>query len=135
MSESTEIGVRTFGCFTVVSPTGELGVLATESLQRAFEPLLKGNAPQIALDLDDVAHVGSLGLAALVTLNSKIKSRDGRFVIGNVPQDVQRVFEISNLYMVLQVVDDLNGFLAEAERLYADFNEQLSRALSSAQRT
>jgi anti-sigma B factor antagonist len=67
--------------------------------------------PKIAIDLREVPHMDSSGLATLVEALQRVKKYNGQLVLFGLQQRVQSVFEIAKLTEIFTIqVDESKAF-------------------------
>ena len=66
----------------------------------------------VVVDLSDAAFLDSSGLGALTNSKRRIERKGGRLVVVNTDDQMRRVFELTGLMRVLNVVPDRAHALA-----------------------
>jgi anti-anti-sigma factor len=61
---------------------------------------------KIALDLEEVMLVASVGLGALVTLNKSCKANNGKLVVFNMAEEILESLKLSRLDRIITIVGD-----------------------------
>ncbi|MCC6971044.1 MAG: STAS domain-containing protein [Phycisphaerales bacterium] len=61
---------------------------------------------KIALDLEEVMLVASVGLGALVTLNKNCKANSGKLVVFNMAEEILESLKLSRLDRIITIVSD-----------------------------
>lgn len=79
----------------------ESNVMNTEIAGHAQESSWK-----VALDLEEVMLVASVGLGALVTLNKNCKANNGKLVVFNMAEEILESLKLSRLDRIITIVAD-----------------------------
>jgi len=59
--------------------------------------------PKFLIDFSNVDHLSSAALGALITINNKIKAKDGQLRLSNINDQIIEVFEITRLDRLFQI--------------------------------
>ena len=94
----------TLGPWTVVRVSGELDLHTSPQLRDHALALLGEPPVRIALDMSDVSFMDSSSLGMLVTCLKRVRERDGRFVLAVVNCSPQKVFTLTGLDRVFDMV-------------------------------
>lgn len=93
-------------------------ILDEANIQRIGEELaeLVDNAPvpKIMIDFDNVDHLSSAALGALITVNNKVRQKDGQLRLAKIDAQIHEVFKITKLDKLFQICksseEALNSF-------------------------
>ena len=99
-----EIEVQRTEQRTLVTLSGELDAYTASSLYDQLSDLEVEDAHNVVLDLAQVTFMDSTGLAVIVTEHKRLKHSDGALTIFSPPSSVRRLFEITGLTAVLDIV-------------------------------
>ena len=80
-----------------------------------FVGLLEAGVTRFFVDLGQLDHIDSTGLAALLQLCREARSRGGIVWLFNPTPAVLNIFELTNLRKVLRIVPTREAAFAEAE--------------------
>jgi anti-sigma B factor antagonist len=69
----------------------------------ALQELIKRKVPLIHIDLREVPHMDSSGLATLIEARQRIKRYKGRLILYGLQSRVQSVFEIAKLTDIFEI--------------------------------
>ena len=61
------------------------------------------------VDLEEVTFIGSAGIGIVLSLVEELNSEGGGVVFLNVPEAIQRIFDVLNVLEFLQIRDDMNA--------------------------
>jgi anti-sigma B factor antagonist len=92
-----------------LSVGGEVDLSNAAQLTDAIGGASDDGTPKVVLDLADVTFMDSTGLGALVTSLRKIKEKQGTLVLAAIPQQVERLLDITGLseaFVTSETVDD-----------------------------
>jgi len=59
--------------------------------------------PKVLISFDNVDHLSSAALGTLITINNKIRSKDGQLRLANIDQQIYEVFVITKLNKLFQI--------------------------------
>lgn len=99
--------VRDFGKATVVWLTGDVDLYRSPEVRAALMEVTGRRAPVLIVDLTDVPHMDSSGVATLVEALQRIKRYAGRLVLVGLQERVQSVFEIAKLTELFEIKSQL----------------------------
>jgi anti-anti-sigma factor len=92
------------GTVVVVSVTGDLDLWNAPSLEQRLSRCLENGQCWIVVDLSQASFLDSSGLGALTASMRRIERKGGRLVVVNRSTQMRRVFELTGLVRVLNVV-------------------------------
>ena len=78
----------------LVAVTGELDIGNTRELRRCFEAALREGRFRIVVDLSEVSHLDSSGLAELITANQRLHDLHGGIALVVTSTPLARTLEI-----------------------------------------
>jgi anti-sigma B factor antagonist len=99
-----EIEVQNSEERTLVTLSGELDASTAAGLYDTLAELEIVDAHNVVLDLAKVTFMDSTGLAVIVTEHKRLAHSDGRLTIFSPPSSVRRLFEITGLTTLLDIV-------------------------------
>jgi anti-anti-sigma factor len=76
---------------------GELDLSSSAELRRRVEEALKEGRNSVVIDLSEVTHTDSTGLAALIAAHQLISQRRGRLALVITSEAVRRTVEVRGL--------------------------------------
>lgn len=94
----------TQGSWTVVQVGGELDLHTSPQLREHVLALVGEPPVRIALDLTDVGFMDSSSLGTLVTCLKRVRERDGQLVLVGVTGSPMKVFTLTGLDRVFDIV-------------------------------
>ena len=59
--------------------------------------------PKLLISFDNVDHLSSAALGTLITINNKIRGKDGQLRLANIDQQIYEVFVITKLNKLFQI--------------------------------
>ena len=65
----------------------------------------KSDTPRILISFANVDHLSSAALGALITINNKIKEKDGELHLANIDPQIYEVFVITRLNKLFNIHD------------------------------
>ena len=65
------------------------------------------NSPKLLINFANVEHLSSAALGTLITINTRIKKKDGQLRLCNIDPQIYEVFVITKLNKLFQIYDDL----------------------------
>jgi anti-sigma B factor antagonist len=102
---------RIVGTVVILDLRGTLGVTMNERLYDKVHSLIFEGHRALVVNMADITHIDSTGLAVLVRAYSAVRHAGGRIVLLNVTGRVSTVLAITKLVTVFDVAD------SEAEAL------------------
>ena len=88
----------------VVSVTGDLDLWNAPTLEQRLSRCLESGQCWVVVDLSQASFLDSSGLGALTASMRRVERKGGRLVVVNSSGQMQRVFELTGLMRVLNVV-------------------------------
>jgi anti-sigma B factor antagonist len=80
-----------------------------DELSRVVEGLVQ---PKMLISFSNVDHLSSAALGTLITINNKIRAKDGQLRLAEIDSQIQEVFAITKLDRVFQIHDSVDQALA-----------------------
>ena len=102
--DQLEIEVQASEERTLVALSGDLDAATAASLYDTLAELEIADAHHIVLDLAKVTFMDSTGLAVIVTEHKRLAHSGGSLTIFSPPSSVRRLFEITGLTSLLDIV-------------------------------
>ena len=68
--------------------------------------------PKLLISFDNVDHLSSAALGTLITINTKIRSKDGQLRLANIDPQIYEVFVITKLNKLFQIHESADQALA-----------------------
>jgi anti-anti-sigma factor len=99
-----EIEVERSDQRTLVALSGELDASTASALYDKLSDLEVERTQHVVLDLAKVTFMDSTGLAVIVTEHKRLQHSEGSLTIFAPPSSVRRLFEITGLNSVLDIV-------------------------------
>ncbi len=69
-------------------------------------------SPKLLISFNNVDHLSSAALGALITINNKVKAKDGQLRLANINEQIFEVFKITRLDRLFQIHDETASSLA-----------------------
>ena len=68
-------------------------------------------SPKLLINFANVEHLSSAALGTLITINTRIKKKDGQLRLCNIDPQIYEVFVITKLNKLFQIYDDVDKAL------------------------
>lgn len=68
--------------------------------------------PRMLISFDNVDHMSSAALGALITINNKIKGKGGQLRLSDIDEQIYQVFVITKLYKLFEIHETKEEALA-----------------------
>ena len=107
-----EVNVAPVGDWTVVAVAGEVDVATAPRLRKEAIAVLGGGHDRVVLDLEAVDFLDSTGLGVLISGLKRVRTHGGEFAVVCDEPRIMKVFEITGLDTVFNVVPTLDDALA-----------------------
>ena len=82
-------------------------ILDEASIQSISEEILRHidalTNPMILMDFNNVDHLSSAALGSLITINNRVRKRDGQLRLCNIDAQIMEVFVITKLNKLFQI--------------------------------
>ena len=95
----------------VVRLAGRLDVNSAEELKTALKDVAATGLIHLAVDMQAVSFVDSSGLSALVSGYRAVREQNGAFVLAQAGPQIKMALELSRLYRVFPVFEDVESAL------------------------
>lgn len=99
-----EIEVESSETRTLVTVSGDLDAATAPSFYETLARLEVERVHNVVLDLAKVTFMDSTGVGVIVTEHKRLRHSGGRLTIFSPPSSVRRLFEITGLTTVLDIV-------------------------------
>ena len=63
----------------------------------------QATSPKLLIDFNNVEHLSSAALGTLITINNKIRTKDGQLRLANIDPQIYEVFVITKLDRLFQI--------------------------------
>ncbi len=70
------------------------------------------NPPKVLISFQNVDHLSSAALGTLITINNKIKGKDGQLRLAEIDPQIYEVFVITKLNKLFQIFDSSEQAMA-----------------------
>ncbi len=122
------IGIR--GRYSILYADGPIGPNEAQHLANALESLRRQGARFVAVDFRDAAYIGSSVLTILKSNSDAIHAAGGQLVVGNMNDEISGLFRLTRLDKVLQLAENLDVYLAQAEQIKDYVAKKINDTLS-----
>jgi anti-sigma B factor antagonist len=99
------------------------GFLDTESYNQLIEKgkqLVAKKITGLILDLQDLQYISSMGISAVLTVRKMFEEQGASFVMVNVPDQIDKVFQIVKALPDVRVFENME----EADRYFAQIQKK-----------
>ena len=96
----------------LISVEGELDLSSSSELKRRVESALRDGRNSIVIDLSDVTHMDSTGLAALIAAHQLTEAHRGRLALVITSESVRRTVEVRGLDRLFTIATTRDAGLA-----------------------
>jgi anti-sigma B factor antagonist len=101
----------------VVRLTGRLDANSSDALKTALKEVAATGLAHLVVDMQAVSFIDSSGLSALVSGYRAVREQDGALLLARVGPQIKVALELSRLYRVFPVYDDVASALASFDKL------------------
>jgi anti-sigma B factor antagonist len=98
----------------VIEPHGEIDLATAPNLKAALDAAMDEGARYVLVDFADVAFLDSTGIGVLLSVERKLRTRDGKLIVVCDEPLIRRVFEIGGLTDVLNIRPSRRAALSAA---------------------
>src|SRR3954467_622808 len=96
----------------LISVGGELDLSSSSELKRLVEAALKEGRNAVVIDLSDVTHMDSTGLASLIAAHQLTSRRRGKLALVITSESVRRTVEVRGLDRLFTITANRDEGLA-----------------------
>lgn len=103
------LNIQDKGKVKVVSLAGKLDVNLSVSIEPELEQLVESGSVNLILELSGIEYLSSSGIRVFISIMRKIKDKNGRLVLAQVPDIIKKILktvELEDLFEVYDNVDD-----------------------------
>ena len=90
----------------VIEPGVRLTLSNAHEFVRIVQTVPVGFGPSVIVNLEQTVAVDSAGVGALVNARNHIKKVSGSFALAGLRPEIQRTFQLMNLYQVFDIYED-----------------------------
>ncbi|MCH8824092.1 MAG: STAS domain-containing protein [Planctomycetes bacterium] len=91
-------------------------ILDEANIQQIGDEIAKlvdeASQPKMLISFENVDHLSSAALGTLITINNKIRSKDGQLRLANIDPRIYEVFVITKLNRLFQIHDSAEQAIA-----------------------
>ncbi|WP_234119309.1 anti-sigma F factor antagonist [Clostridium hydrogenum] len=93
----------------IISIIGELDHHSTDEIRNKIDDKIKsGGYKKVILDFSHVTFMDSSGIGVIIGRYKKLKLSNGVLCIANISNSVKKVFELSGLFKIINVYNNVN---------------------------
>lgn len=81
---------------------GKLTAITAPDLEKELADAEK-DVDEVVIDMENLDHVASAGLRTLLTLQKRIRKKNGRMIICKVKPEIRDIFEVTGLTDLLKI--------------------------------
>jgi anti-sigma B factor antagonist len=107
--ELLQVDVRDQDGWRVLAARGQLDVATAPQFRQTLVEAQYGGNTRVVVDLDGVEFIDSMGLGVLVGGVKRARSHEGRLIVVCAQPRIRRLFEVTGLDGVLDVVEDASS--------------------------
>lgn len=100
-----EINVKQNENQILIQLEGSLDIYTSLDLKHALEEHVKGNAPDVVIDLDKLTYIDSSGIGILIKALNYIQGLNGTLCVANLKPVIEKVFKVSGLTSYFEIID------------------------------
>jgi len=101
--ESEEIGD-----VAVLKWSGSLDAASVPEFKKKVYEIVEKGASKFVLDASQIDFVDSIGLGVIISLLRRLRQKKGDFKVSCLQGDVKMVFDITRLYKLFEVYEDVD---------------------------
>ena len=91
---------------------GEIDLHISAEVAESLRTMIEKKPKIVVVDLAKVTYLDSSGLAVLIEGMQNVQKYGGKFILANVQESVQHIFDIARLDQVFQIFPDIDSALA-----------------------
>ncbi|MBM9501197.1 STAS domain-containing protein [Leptospira sp. 201903071] len=99
----------------ILKTTGEISLFSAKKFKEAMTDRIENGVNIFLVDLSTTTHIDSSGLAAFISTQARLfKEAQGKIIIFNVPNHLQKIFELTRLDKLIGITLDLDAAMDKA---------------------
>ncbi len=104
-NNNVEISVRDKGKHKIISISGEVNLYSVSQLRKDIMKYVGDSIPSLVIDMKELSHMDSSGIALLANLQKRIKSNNGNFSMIHVNEDIHNVLKLAALDKFFNILE------------------------------
>ena len=93
----------------LLAVSGELDLTSVRDLRRRLQSAFASGQARIVIDLSQVTHMDSTGLAELISAHQRALELEGKLVLVVTSSSIRRTLEIRGVVNLFTIVDSRDG--------------------------
>ena len=86
-----------------------------DDIEKSFSAIIKKEGQQVALNMEKVQHLFSVGVRLITSLNKAVAAKNGKLALVNVSEDVEKALRSINLDRVIKIYSSVIDFEIDRE--------------------
>jgi len=100
-----EINIREKGSHKIIAIVGEVDLYSVGQLKKEIMSHIDESVSSLVIDMTDLNHMDSSGIALMAQLQKKMKSVSGTFCFLNINHDIMNVLRLAALDKFFKIYD------------------------------
>lgn len=102
------IDIKSRGNLLLVELSGELDHHSAQEVRvKVDDRLDRFDVKKLVFDFSNITFMDSSGIGVIIGRYKKLSVRSGTVAIASVPSSIKRIFELSGIFKVIKVFDDV----------------------------
>lgn len=99
-----EIHVKKSANQVLIELEGSLDIYTSLDLKAALEEHVKGNGPDVVIDLEKLTYIDSSGIGILIKALNFVQGLNGKLCVANLKPVIEKVFKVSGLTSYFEIL-------------------------------
>jgi len=112
MTADFDITYEKHGNVVILKPSGNLDDRNTSVFQETLQQLYREGTKSLIIDLGAVRYLVSSSLGIICSAAKLLREKGGELYLCNVAGDVERIFEVTQLYLQMEIYETTEEALA-----------------------
>lgn len=107
-NEGVEIEITEQDKHKIISISGEVNLYSVSKLRKDIMKVVDDSVTSLVIDMSNLSHMDSSGIALLANLQKQIRSNNGSFYMLNVNDDIKNVLKLAALDKFFNIIESLD---------------------------
>lgn len=105
------IQIKEYNEYWLIEPKSRLDLTFSDSFFQQTIDLISANLKNLIINMEEVPYISSSGIKSILKLKQFLEMRGYKLVLMNILPEVKKIIQISELYNLLPIFNDLESCL------------------------
>jgi anti-anti-sigma factor len=106
-----QVTKKSIGKFVILGISGNLDMNNVKLVKEIFDKEVDSGVKYIAIDMSNLNYIDSSGIGSFIALMRRLKEVGGEVILLNLPQNIERIFQMTKLLAFFKVYKNEQDFL------------------------